>query len=107
MLDLTVPLAPVETQHFVLKDIWVSTCLQCPGYISSAPYQEALSPDEKNLFVVSQRVTVNPNDTTSPGNILHILAIAADGTLSEPGADVPIAVPLLTRPQGVASIQLP
>jgi len=52
-------------------------------------------------------VTVNPNDTKSPGNILHILAIAADGSVSEPGADLSIDVPLSARPQGVASIQLP
>jgi 6-phosphogluconolactonase (cycloisomerase 2 family) len=111
VLDLTFPMAPVETQHFLLKDSqgtpFVAQGQQQVVTITSAPYQEALSPDGQNLFVVSQRVTTNPSDTTSPGNLLHILAIAADGTLSEPGAVVPIEVPLTTRPQGVASIQLP
>ena len=109
VLDLTFPMGPVETQHLLLKDSDGTPFLRNgqQQIVTSAPYQLALSPDEQNLFVVSQRVTTNPNDVNSPGNILHILAIAADGTVSEPGADVQIAVPLSTRPQGVASIQLP
>jgi 6-phosphogluconolactonase (cycloisomerase 2 family) len=108
-LDLTFPKNPVENQHFLLKDSHGTpfTGLGQPQVVTSAPYQLALSPDEKFLFVVSQRVTVNPNDTTSPGNILHTLVIADDGTLSEPGADVPIATPITARAQGVATIALP
>jgi hypothetical protein len=59
------------------------------------------------LFTVSQRVTTNATDGTSPGNILHALMIAADGTVSEPGADVWLDVPLDARPQGVLAVELP
>ncbi len=108
-IDLTKPLAPVETQHFLLKDSQGMPFIEMgqEQLITSAPYQLTLSPDEKFLFVVSQRVTTNPNDTLSPGNILHILAVAADGTVSEPGADVAIATPLTARAQGIATIALP
>ena len=108
-LDLTFPRAPVEKQHFLLKDSQGTPFIGLgqTQVVTSAPYQLTLSPDEKFLFVVSQRVTVNPNDIVSPGNILHTLVIADDGTISEPGADVMIDTPITARAQGIATIALP
>lgn len=67
--------------------------------VTSAPFQLELSPDEDRLYVVSQRVTTNATDTS--GNLLHELHVAADGSLTEPGAPLDLPVPPEARPQGV------
>ena len=106
VVDLSSPLDPVEIEHFKLADS-MGTPFNGTS-VTSAAYQQTLSPDETSLFVVSQRVTTNSSDTTSPGNILHILVVDADaGTVSEPGLDIPLDAPSNARAQGVAAIQLP
>ena len=70
--------------------------------VTSTPYEPALSPDEKFLYVVGNRVNALDNAVTA-GNYIHILNIAADGSLSQPGAPLvlPVPVPPATRPQGL------
>jgi len=98
VLDSSTPLAPVEVQNLQLQDPGAILMDGSPATASEA-YEEALSPDDKFLYVLSQRSTTDAAVTT--GNVLHVLSIAADGKLSETVADVKISLPLGTRPQGV------
>ena len=100
------PLQPVERQHLLLKlpgplflnDRGPDSFMQ----VTSTPYEPALSPDERFLYVVGNRVNALDNTVTA-GNYIHILNIATDGTLSQPGAPLvlPVPVPPATRPQGL------
>lgn len=103
MYDASNPRAPAERQHLVLKD---------PGpmflndrgpmsfmQVTSTPYQPALDPEERFLYVVNQRSDYFSAD--QKGNKLHILRIAGDGSLSEPGASVDLPVPAIARPMGL------
>ncbi len=104
--DNSDPLQPVEKQHLLLKlpgplflnDRGPDSFLQ----VNSTPYEPALSPDEKFLYVVGNRVNALDNTVTA-GNYIHVLNIAADGMVSQPGAPLPIPVPVppATRPQGL------
>jgi 6-phosphogluconolactonase (cycloisomerase 2 family) len=98
VLDSSSALAPVEIQNIQLKDPGAVLMDGSPATASEA-YEEAISPDGKFLYVLSQRSTTDAGITQ--GNVLHVLSIAADGKLSETDADVTISVPLGTRPQGV------
>lgn len=101
------PRAPVERQKLTLKE---------PGplflndrgelsfmQITSTPFQPALSPDERFLYVINQRVDFN--SSYQQGNNIHIVRVASDGSLSEPGDPVQltpqIGVPVRDRPHGV------
>ena len=101
------PRAPVERQKLTLKE---------PGpmflndrgplsfmQITSTPFQPALSPDERFFYVINQRVDFA--SSYQQGNNIHIVRIASDGTLSEPGDPVQltpqIGVPVRDRPHGV------
>lgn len=104
--DNSDPLQPVERQKLSLKlsgplflnDRGAMSFMQ----VTSTPFQPALSPDEKFLYVVGNRVNALDNTVTA-GNYIHVLNIAADGTLSQPGAPLvlPVPVPPATRPQGL------
>ncbi|MEO6712444.1 MAG: beta-propeller fold lactonase family protein [Mycobacteriales bacterium] len=104
--DNSDPLQPVERQQLLLKlpgpmflnDRGPDSFMQ----VTSTPYEPALSPDEKFLYVVGNRVNALDNSVTA-GNYIHILNVAADGSLSQPGAPLPIPVPVppATRPQGI------
>ncbi|MEO5735138.1 MAG: hypothetical protein ABIN96_14475, partial [Rubrivivax sp.] len=104
--DNSDPLQPVEKQHLLLKlpgplflnDRGPDSFMQ----VTSTPYEPALSPDEKFLYVVGNRVNALNNAVTD-GNSIHILSIAADGSLSQPGAPLPLPLPVppATRPQGL------
>ncbi len=100
VLDTSNPLAPVEKQHLVLKDTGPLFDAGGSAAPTSQSYEESVSPDGKYLFVLSQRLTTDP--TVSQGNVLHVLSIASDGTLTETVADVPFDVAVGVRPQGVA-----
>lgn len=98
----TNPLAPIERQHLLLKN---------PGPLFTNPkgmmlptsedFQLTLDPRGKYLYVLSQHS--NPDFSVPTGNLLHTLAVATDGSLSEPGT--PLALPLATttRPWGVVA----
>lgn len=86
--DLTDPQAPVERQYLPL-----------PLAGSGGPFQAALDPTGQFLYVVSQRLTDDPNDLA--GNAVHILAIGPDGSLSQPFSPLDLPVPTFARPQGI------
>ncbi len=44
---------------------------------------------------------MNFNSPSQEGNAIHVLAIAADGRLSEPGPAVRLPVPATAHPQGI------
>ena len=70
--------------------------------ITSQPFQFAFAPGERQLYVVSQRVTTNPLDQA--GNYLHTLRVDPEGKLTEPRAPIDLRdldVPPTARPQGV------
>jgi 6-phosphogluconolactonase (cycloisomerase 2 family) len=88
--NISQPLAPAEAQHLVLRG---------PGN----PFQQALEPSERFLYVVSQRTTTDPNDLT--GNGVHILTVGQDGSLAEaPFSPMALPVPAFARPQGVVAL---
>ena len=92
--------APSETQHLFLKE---------PGPLYANPmgamvptseaFQESLSPNGTNLYVLSQHT--NPDFSVTNGNILHTLTVAPDGSLTEPGAPLTLPLDTHTRPWGV------
>ncbi|MEO5987307.1 MAG: FlgD immunoglobulin-like domain containing protein [Candidatus Eisenbacteria bacterium] len=85
--SLANPEMPLETQHLIM---------QGPGM----PFQEALDPSARFLYVVSQRTTIDPTDLT--GNVLHTLLVAPDGTITEaPFSPLALPVPYFARPQGI------
>ncbi|HTR30758.1 MAG TPA: beta-propeller fold lactonase family protein [Puia sp.] len=83
------PDAPTFIDKLVLKDSK-----------NSADFSLGFSPDGGTLYVVSINV-----DTTfaANNNWLHVLKVAVDGTLSEPGEPLLLPVPNDVRPQGVAT----
>lgn len=91
--DLGDPETPVEIQNQVLSGL---------GNV----LQFGLSGDEKYLYALSSRGTATIPE--GQGNILHVLKIEADGTVSEAGTTpVVFALPAGTRPQGVLTVDLP
>ena len=105
VLDTSAPMAPTLQQHFVMTGTAGTSFVDASGKmqtVTSAAFQEALSPDGKRLYVIGQRVTTNVADTTSPGNLIHTLVVAADGSVSEPSAPTPLSLTVAARAQGVA-----
>jgi 6-phosphogluconolactonase (cycloisomerase 2 family) len=93
--SLADPLHPVQIQEFQLGGPRAST----------DAFQIALDPNGRYLYVVSQ--TTDPS--YPQGNQLHTLAVARDGTVTEPNAPVIFpqsAVPADAHPQGVAVVSL-
>jgi 6-phosphogluconolactonase (cycloisomerase 2 family) len=83
------PEAPAPISTFMLKDP-----------LNSGDFSLGFSPDGGTLYVVSQNV-----DTTfaTNNNWLHVLKVATDGTVTEPGEPLQLPVPNDVRPQGVAT----
>jgi hypothetical protein len=88
------PDAPAFISKLTLKDSGPA------GGLTSGDFALGFSPDGGTLYVVSQNV-----DTTfsANNNWLHVLKVAADGTLTEPGEPLQLPVPNDVRPQGVAT----
>ena len=55
---------------------------------------------EKFIYVGSQRADAN-HPLVTAGNKLHMLSIAAAGTVSQPGALLNLPVPSSARPRGL------
>jgi hypothetical protein len=85
--DLTIdPTEPIEIQRLVLPGM--SNC-----------FQITLDPAEEFFYAVTQRAAATK---PASANALHVLKIAADGTLSEvPSSPTLLPVPASSRPQGV------
>lgn len=96
------PLQPVERQHLVLRE---------PGPLYAGPmgmllptseaFQLTLDPAGSHLYIVSQHT--NPDFSAPNGNKLHTLTVAADGSVSEMAAPLPLPVDTRTRPWGVVA----
>ena len=67
--------------------------------VSSGPTQLSLDPEGRVLYVVNQRLTINPQ--FPGGNAVRALTVRADGTLAETLPEVPLPVPPEARAQGI------
>jgi 6-phosphogluconolactonase (cycloisomerase 2 family) len=83
------PSEPIEIQRVMLKG-------------QGSCFQFALDSTGRFLHVVTQQSAATQDVTA---NALHVLRVAADGTLTEvPSSPTLLPVPNLTRPQGVAAL---
>jgi 6-phosphogluconolactonase (cycloisomerase 2 family) len=104
VFSLANPLHPVQIQEFTLGGPHAPPNSP-PGTLETNVFQIVLSPDGHTLYAISQNT--DPNGNFADGNQLHTLAVAADGTLSEPTGPVLLStagVPGDAHPQGIAVV---
>jgi 6-phosphogluconolactonase (cycloisomerase 2 family) len=104
VFSLADPLHPVEIQEFTLGGPHAPAGSPT-GTLQSATFQLALSPDGRSLYAISQ--STNPTGAFPDGNQLHILAVGADGKLTEPAGPFLLSaagVPGNAHPQGIAVV---
>jgi hypothetical protein len=104
VFSLADPLHPVQIQEFTLGGPHAPPASP-PGTLETNAFQLALSPDGRTLYAISQ--STDPTGSFPAGNQLHILSVAADGTLSEPKGPVLLSaagVPGDAHPQGIAVV---
>jgi 6-phosphogluconolactonase (cycloisomerase 2 family) len=104
VFSLANPLQPVQIQEFVLGGPQNPT-----GNPSAArqttDFEFALDPSGKTLYVIDHQTDATGD--FPQGNALHVLSVAADGTLSESSSSpliLPSNIPAGADPQGVAVI---
>jgi len=97
--DTTEPRAPREIQKIALRDTGPIFGEGKMASVSSGPTQLSLDPEGRVLYVVNQRLTVDPQ--FQGGNAVHALSVRADGTLAETLPEVPLPVPPEARAQGI------
>lgn len=94
------PAAPASVQKFTQKQS--GPLYSNPAgamFTTSQPFGLGFSKSEKYLYVVNQHTSM---DFGSNFNYLHVLKVAADGQLSEPGEPIQLPVRSRVRPQGIA-----
>lgn len=98
--DITEASAPVFLSKLVLKESGAMTSSSGKTSLASGDFALNFSPEGNILYVVSQDI-----DAAAGGdyNFLHSLAVAADGTLTEPGEPLALPVAADVRPLGVAT----
>jgi 6-phosphogluconolactonase (cycloisomerase 2 family) len=104
VFSLADPLHPVQIQEFVLGGP------QNPSGSTTAPrettdFEFALDPSGDQLCVIDH--STDPTGNFPQGNALHVLSVAADGTLSESPSSplfLPPDIPAGADPQGVAVV---
>jgi hypothetical protein len=104
VFSLADPLHPVQVQSFALGGPQAPAGAPA-GTRQTADFQIALDPSGRSLYVVNQ--STSPDGTFAAGNQLHVLAVAADGRLSEPTGPIVFStadVPANAHPQGVAVV---
>ena len=99
--SLANPLVPVETQTLILKDRGPAAPPGLPNLFSSGPFQFALDVNDQFLYVTTHRVTTDP--TVTAGNAIHIIKVAADGTMTEPFPTLALPIPINARPGGIVA----
>ncbi len=101
VMNISNPLAPIEIQRLALKDIGPTFSFVpfLPNVGSSTGSEEALDPSGQYLYVVSHRNTTDA--TFAGGNRLHVLKIAGDGTITEPGPSVNMGTSNRSNAQGL------
>lgn len=107
--DSSNPTNPNEIQKLVLKETGpIFTLPLAPGVsvpsATSGSFNTALSPDGRYLYVIAHHI--NPaHPTYGAGNFLgdfvHVLNVADDGRITEPGNPVNLAVPIDSHAQGI------
>jgi DNA-binding beta-propeller fold protein YncE len=103
VFSLADPLNPVEIQEFALAGPKSAT----PGGPNqTVDFQLALDPTGRNLYVLNHQTALDGSFTD--GNQIHLLSVAHDGTLSEPGNSPvllpPSEVPPGAHPQGIVVV---
>ncbi len=102
--SLADPLHPVQIQEFVLGGPQNSSG-NASDPRQTTDFEFALDPNGKALYVIDHQTT---SDGSFPqGNALHVLSIAADGTLTEGAGSpllLPTSIPAGADPQGVAVV---
>jgi 6-phosphogluconolactonase (cycloisomerase 2 family) len=104
VFSLADPLHPVQIQEFVLGGSHAPPGSPA-GQLQSNVFQLALSPDGHTLYAISQ--STNATGSFAQGNQLHVLKVAADGTLTEPSGPIllsNVGVPGGAHPQGIAVV---
>jgi DNA-binding beta-propeller fold protein YncE len=102
--SLADPLKPAQIQEFALGGPTIGP----GGTAQTAVFELALAPSGNTLYVIGQNTS--PDGTFPQGNQLHTLAVAADGTVSEPVGPVifnTADVPADAHPQGIAVVAEP
>jgi 6-phosphogluconolactonase (cycloisomerase 2 family) len=104
VFSLADPLRPVQIQEFTLGGPLAPPGAPA-GQRQTADFQIALDPSGRTLYVINQ--STSATGTFPQGNQLHILAVARDGTVSEPNGPILFSqndVPTIAHPQGVAVV---
>jgi DNA-binding beta-propeller fold protein YncE len=99
--DIGAAASPVFISKLVLKDSGPYMNSKGGTSLSSGDFGLGFSANGTTLYVECQ--DVNPNPTAGNFNFLHVLKVAADGTVSEPGEPLQLPVASDVRPQGVAT----
>jgi 6-phosphogluconolactonase (cycloisomerase 2 family) len=103
--SLANPLHPVLIQEFFLGGPQTPPGSPPGTAREVSAFQVAVDPSGRYVYAISQNTSAN--GTFQEGNQLHILAVAHDGTLSEPNGPVILpadAVPGTAHPQGIAVV---
>jgi hypothetical protein len=103
--SLADPLHPVQ-----LQELFLGGPLTPPGSPTGTPaqttaFQVAVDPSGRFVYAISQNTSAD--GTFQEGNQLHILAVARNGTLSEPNGPIILpadSVPGSAHPQGIAVV---
>jgi DNA-binding beta-propeller fold protein YncE len=104
VFSLANPLKPVQIQEFSLGGPQNSTGDPTAAR-ETTDFEFSLDPSGKTLYVIDHQT--DAAGTFPQGNALHVLTVAADGTLSESASSpvfLPANIPAGADPQGVAVI---
>jgi DNA-binding beta-propeller fold protein YncE len=104
VFSLANPLKPVQIQEFSLGGPQNSTGDPTASR-ETTDFEFSLDPSGKTLYVIDHQT--DAAGTFPQGNALHVLTVAADGTLSESASSpvfLPANIPAGADPQGVAVI---
>jgi 6-phosphogluconolactonase (cycloisomerase 2 family) len=107
VFSLADPLHPVQIQEFVLGGPQNSTGSSTAAR-ETTDFEFALDPSGNTLYVIDHQT--DAAGTFPQGNALHVLSVAANGTLSESASSplfLPSDIPAGDAPQGVAVIAAP
>jgi 6-phosphogluconolactonase (cycloisomerase 2 family) len=107
VFSLADPLNPVQIQEFVLGGPQNSSG-SATAARETTDFEFALDPSGKFLYVIDHDTSATGD--FAQGNALHVLSVAADGTLSESANSplfLPSNIPAGADPQGVAVIAAP
>jgi hypothetical protein len=103
--SLADPLHPVQIQEFFLGGPQTPPGSPSGTAREKTTFQVAVDPSGRFVYAISQNTSTD--GTFQEGNQLHILAVAANGELSEPNGPVILpadSVPGTAHPQGIAIV---